>query len=242
MAASVKMGIMPLEQYKAMLAYGTKKLSKNANTGKGGQAKASKDKKIVPTPASPPPPSRPASSSQSYSTGAELTLAPPKGKTSKASRMGYAPTNPFGKTPTCNHPDFIRYGNGWGNFARCKACYQRWRWNDAEGVWKSDGFCSKPSHSPQSPWTAVESITQVYQEPLMLVPEETMPTHQPKQLPLHRAQPKRRSRAPSMTSSAAGHGLTAAALQDFDVLMDNASTFGTLHSHSRILSWDSGRD
>ncbi|CAK9107863.1 unnamed protein product [Durusdinium trenchii] len=176
MAASVKMGIMPLEQYKAMLAYGTKKLSKNANTGKGGQAKASKDKKIVPTPASPPPPSRPASSSQSYSTGAELMLAPPKGKTSKASRMGYAPTNPFGKTPTCNHPDFIRrYGNGWGNFARCKACYQRWRWNDAEGVWKSDGFCSKPSHSPQSPWTAVESITQVYAEPLMLVPEETMP-------------------------------------------------------------------
>eukprot|EP00913_Durusdinium_trenchii_P009478 g8908.t1 len=169
MAASVKMGIMPLEQYKAMLAYGTKKLSKNANTGKGGQAKASKDKKIVPTPASPPPPSRPASSSQSYSTGAELTLAPPKGKTSKASRMGYAPTNPFGKTPTCNHPDFIRYGNGWGNFARCKACYQRWRWNDAEGVWKSDGFCSKPSHSPQSPWTAVESITQVYEEPLMLL-------------------------------------------------------------------------
>ena len=36
---------------------------------------------------------------------------------------------------TCPHPDYVRYGNAYGKFARCKQCLKRWRWNADRQQW-----------------------------------------------------------------------------------------------------------
>lgn len=233
MQAAVKIGIVGIN-YLSKAAASTEEPPKGRMTAI--KSKAAKPKKTSQ-----------ASSSQQPPPELELNLPPPKGQVAK---KGSSTTS---QRPVCPHPDFIRYGNGWGSFARCKVCYQRWRWNAADGVWKSDGCSSSPSPLPQSPWMGVGTPTMVYEEPSDLtanlgtgyqVAQEPpcviygqIGTGAQEPLPPTRRKPKRTSRAASMTSSAAGHGLTAEALQDFDSLMSGNQSHGRGAS---ILEWGSG--
>ena len=142
---------------------------------------------------------------------------------------------------TCPHPSYQRYGNAWGRYARCETCMARWKWVDGE--WKSDGFSStsrpgQPSHL--MPTAGVQQVPTPYPTvpehfatmamgsmaslehlppPLAGLTQAPLPPWMG-QTPLPPST-RVRSRAPSMTSSAAGHGvLTEDALQDFDLLMD----------------------
>lgn len=132
----------------------------------------------------------------------------------------------------CKHVTVVRYGNAWGSFARCSECNIKWKWDAAEEEWRSAGYYSKPSQQRQSPWTPVAGtggriltledhnkriFTTDQQYPVTPAMATRLATS--KASPSTR-QPRRRSRAPSMTSSAAGHGLTEEALQEFDELME----------------------
>ena len=37
---------------------------------------------------------------------------------------------------TCDHPEYVRYGNAYGKFAKCKRCHRRLRWNDSKVAWE----------------------------------------------------------------------------------------------------------
>ena len=130
----------------------------------------------------------------------------------------------------CTHPSFQRYGNAWGKYTRCKACLQRWKWNEGQKEWKLDGYSSKRSQPPPVPWTQMDgplaqqstSYPAVAATPgqnyACLHTQGPMPIQNQRPVP---PMPKTRSRPPSMTSSAAGHGaLTAEALAEFDTVMD----------------------
>lgn len=150
--------------------------------------------------------------------------------TVKAPKANSPMVMPTADQNPCLHPTFQRYGNAWGKYTRCQACYQRWKWNDKQGEWKLDGFSSKRSQPPPVPWTQMDgpSAQQSISYPTpAAAPTQTyacmqtqgpMTTHGQRPLP---PRAKTRSRPPSMTSSAAGHGaLTAEALADFDMVMD----------------------
>lgn len=114
----------------------------------------------------------------------------------------------------------------WGRYTRCKTCHQRWKWNEGQNEWKLDGFSSKRSQQLPVPWTPTDGHLEQpsISYPIAAAPQQSYAAPPlPKQLPIQPQQPKRRSRPPSMTSSAAGHGtLTAEALQDFDAMMDQS--------------------
>ena len=112
---------------------------------------------------------------------------------------------------TCTHQEFRRYGNGRGSFAMCIRCKARWRWE--ETGWKLHGSSCKSSLPLPSSSTTLDGS----------IPP---PSFEAAHLPLQGSQPKSkstprltqgylptsttgrtRSRAPSMTSSAAGHML-----------------------------------
>lgn len=208
MAVAWRMGMMTRQSYVAMLD-----IEDGAMVERRGMKKATTKSKSK---ARPNPPTRtPAAHSWTMATASTSIPVPP-------------PNMPRAPDMECPHPEFLRYGNAWGRFARCRRCNQRWRWNDHKGDWKLDGFYSKPSPQRQSPWTptdgAVTRLT-IHQNP-HVIPESSgyqkgkgMGIQAPV-TPTFRTPAARRSRAPSMTSSAAGHGLTAEALQEFDELMD----------------------
>ena len=91
------------------------------------------------------------------------------------------------------------------------------------GEWKPDGFSSKSQ--PPQPSAGLQESQLPYPN---AATSSAVPPKAPNFNGLTRPLPKTRSRAPSMTASAAGHGaLTAEALQEFDMVMDNAFEEGS---------------
>ena len=47
---------------------------------------------------------------------------------------------------SCPHPEYNRYGNDYGKFARCKRCQKRWRWNQHRQLWEEHPDTAKGLH------------------------------------------------------------------------------------------------
>ena len=143
---------------------------------------------------------------------------------------------------TCHHPAFHRYGNRHGSYAKCLTR------NNTQG-WILDGLCSSSQRQPPSPLTTLDGSMGSMAIPPLLgqidgyrvpIPEGVMVDQQgTRPMPTatrprptasdyleepHMFRAPRRSRAPSMTSSAAGHGLNnPEEMPDFDDQMSHGA-------------------
>ena len=142
-----------------------------------------------------------------------------------------------------------RYGNRHGSYAKCLQCSLRWRWgtrNNTQG-WILDGLCSSSQRQPPSPLTTLDGSMGSMAIPPLLgqidgyrvpIPEVMVDQQGTRPMPTatrprptasylgepHMFRAPRRSRAPSMTSSAAGHGVNdPEEMPDFDDQMSHSA-------------------
>ena len=156
---------------------------------------------------------------QNYLDSKDVQQKPPKQKPPSAAQL-----HRMRLQETCTHQEFRRYGNGRGSFAACVRCQARWRWE--ETGWKLYGSSCKSSLPlPSSSTTLDGSIPPMSFEAVHLPLQGSQPKQKsaPKLTQGYLSTTRTgmtRSRAPSMTSSAAGHmARNETEMEDCDFLM-----------------------